>query len=56
MNLFQDDNPIPYDELYVGMEVRDKDGNIGKITEIIDVHNVNVEYSGITWWCRVTLF
>ena len=29
--MFQDENPIPYEELYVGMEVRDNDGDCGVI-------------------------
>ena len=42
--MFQDENPIPYDDLYIGMEVRDNDGDTGVIKEILDPHNVLVEY------------
>ena len=46
MKMFQDENPIPYEELYVGMEVRDNDGDCCVIKEILDPHNVLVEYTG----------
>jgi hypothetical protein len=43
--MFQDDIPIPYKDLFIGMEVKNKDGDVGVIKEIIDSHNVFVEYN-----------
>lgn len=46
---------INYEDLHVGMRVRDSGERIGTVTEIQDQHNVFVEYDGggTGWHCLV---
>ena len=40
----KNENSISYEDVYIGMEVIDKDGDNGIITKIYDSHNIVVEY------------
>ena len=40
----KNENPISYEDVYIGLEVSDEDGDNGIITEIYDSHNIMVVY------------
>jgi hypothetical protein len=40
--------PVLFNEVFVGMRVKDDEGNVGTITKCDNIHNISIEYDKTT--------